>query len=69
MINVVLMHGKDTDPSKKWYPWLQRSVEAMELSCVAPVLPHANDPLIEEWKGELDDLVIGAETVLIGHSR
>lgn len=63
------MHGKDTDPSQKWYPWFGEEVERMDYEFVAPVLPNASDPVIDEWLAELDKTNPDDETILVGHSR
>lgn len=68
-MKIVLMHGKDTDPSKKWYPWFGKEVEKMGYEYMAPVLPEANDPVLDEWLAELDRTNPGEDTILVGHSR
>ena len=69
MKKVVLMHGKDTDSQGKWYPWFGNRVSKLGYEYVAPDLPSASDPDIEEWTGELDKITIDSETILVGHSR
>lgn len=66
---VVLMHGKDTDPSRKWYPWLVRELSALGIEVSAPMLPKAGDPEVKEWLAVLDGLEPDENTVLVGHSR
>lgn len=68
-MNVILMHGKDSDPTQKWYPWLANELASSHIQFDAPTLPHADEPNIEEWKAELSNLQIDQETVLVGHSR
>lgn len=63
------MHGKDADPTQKWYPWLAKEAAARHVKFSSPALPHANEPFIEEWKAKLDNLRPGQDAVLIGHSR
>lgn len=63
------MHGKDASPADKWYPWFGAQVEQLEYEYIAPTLPNSSDPDINEWMGELDKLDIGADDILVGHSR
>lgn len=66
---VVLMHGKDTDPTQKWYPWLISKMNDRNIKVVAPILPKPNDPVMGEWLKELDKANPDENTILIGHSR
>jgi uncharacterized protein len=68
-MKVVLIHGKDTDPSKKWYPWLRAEVAKIGYEFVAPVLPKSDNPVIEEWLDEIQKVKPDEQTILIGHSR
>ncbi|MCR4280351.1 MAG: alpha/beta hydrolase [Candidatus Komeilibacteria bacterium] len=68
-MRIILMHGKDTGPSEKWYPWLGDAIRQTGHEYFAPQLPKANDPHLEEWLAELDKLEPDDDTVLIGHSR
>ncbi len=68
-LNVVLMHGKNTNPNKKWYAWLADEMKKAEIKFVAPILPNADDPEINEWMNELDKIKSNKSSILIGHSR
>lgn len=68
-LNVILIHGKDTNPSQKWYPWLINEMKNRRIKCLAPELPKANDPVLSEWLDELDKLNPDKNSILIGHSR
>jgi len=68
-MKVVLIHGKDTDPSKKWYPWLGKEVKKNGYDFIAPILPISSDPVIIDWLAEIDKTKPNLETILIGHSR
>lgn len=63
------MHGKDTSPVEKWYPWFICELEGRGIEVVAPVLPNSGDPVMGEWLAELDKTIPDADTVLVGHSR
>ena len=63
------MHGKDTDPSRKWYPWLGEEVRKLGYEFIAPNLPKADNPVMEEWLNELDNADPDENTILVGHSR
>lgn len=63
------MHGKDANPSQKWYPWFGEEIKKMGYDFVAPVLPKATDPVMNEWLTELDKTNPDKNTILVGHSR
>lgn len=67
--NVILIHGKRSNPSSYWYPWLKTELQNKDIACYIPLLPHADDPIIDEWKAELDNEQPNEQTILIGHSR
>lgn len=66
---VILIHGKDTDPAKKWYPWFGEQVKQRGKKFIAPVLPEADDPELEAWLKEIDGTRPDEKSVLVGHSR
>jgi predicted alpha/beta hydrolase family esterase len=68
-MKVVLIHGKDTDPNQKWYPWFGSEVERRGSQYQAPALPSADNPVIDEWIAEIDKTTPDEDTVLVGHSR
>ena len=63
------MHGKDTDPTQKWYPWIANEMEKMGIPHIAPTLPNASNPLMSEWLYELKKTAPDENTILVGHSR
>ncbi len=63
------MHGKDTDPNKKWYPWFAKELKKFNLEIIIPALPKSSDPIIEEWTSEIGKTSPDSNTILIGHSR
>jgi predicted alpha/beta hydrolase family esterase len=68
-MKVILMHGKDTDPSKKWYPWFAKEVLKMGIGFFAPLLPDSDDPDIDQWITKLEKGNPDENTILVGHSR
>lgn len=68
-MKVILIHGKDTDPSQKWYPWLGAEAKKKGYDFIAPVLPNSADPVMSEWLAEIDKASPDDQTILIGHSR
>jgi predicted alpha/beta hydrolase family esterase len=68
-LNVILIHGKDTNPSQKWYPWLINEMKNRGIKCLAPELPKPNEPVLKEWLDEIDKLKPDGNSILIGHSR
>ena len=63
------MHGKNTNPNEKWYPWLKEQMNKNNIQFIAPILPNANDPEINEWVNELEKTNPNQNSILIGHSR
>lgn len=68
-MKIVLIHGKNTDPNQKWYPWFSEEIAKINYEFVAPVLPKADDPIMDEWLAEIDKTKPDKETILVGHSR
>jgi len=68
-MKIVLMHGKDTDPNQRWYPWLKKQVEKKGVDFIVPKLPNADTPKLEEWLEEINKTKPDKDTILIGHSR
>ena len=68
-MKVVLIHGKNTDPTKKWYPWFAAEVPKFGVEFIAPILPNSEDPIMAEWLAEIDKTQPDSETILVGHSR
>lgn len=68
---VVLIHGKNTDPDSKWYPWFRNEVESYYTNTLytAPTLPKADNPYIHEWIQEIKSTQPDQNTILVGHSR
>ena len=52
-MKVVIVHGKNTNPNEKWYPWLKKKVEEKNYECIAPILPNSDDPEIISWLNEI----------------
>lgn len=68
-LNIILIHGKDTNPLEKWYPWLINKLKSRGIKCFAPELPKSNNPILNEWLNEIDKLNPNENSILIGHSR
>ena len=68
-MKVVLIHGKDTNPSEKWYPWFANELKNRGIEIITPTPPNAADPVMDEWLAELDKSSPDVNKILIGHSR
>ena len=66
---VIIMHGKNSDPSKNWFPWISEQLNTLGYEVIIPDLPDAEDPEKHKWIAVLEDLKPDENTVLIGHSR
>ncbi|MBI3255796.1 MAG: serine hydrolase family protein [Candidatus Andersenbacteria bacterium] len=67
---VFIIHGWGGKPDEHWLPWLGKELEKQGFTVVAPSMPNADKPVIEEWVpyltrevGELDE-----HTYFVGHS-
>lgn len=68
-MKVILMHGKDTNPGDKWYPWFREQMELKNIEAHIPELPNSSDPELAAWLSVLEDLHPDENTILLGHSR
>ena len=68
-MKVILMHGKNTNPEDKWYPWFREQLEKKGVKTYIPELPNPSNPKIDEWLSVLKKLNPDEETILVGHSR
>ncbi|HBG81976.1 TPA: hypothetical protein DDW69_04020 [candidate division CPR2 bacterium] len=68
-MKVILMHGKDTNPNGKWYPWFAGEMKDRSIPAIIPLLPKADNPHIEEWMKELEKAKPDEDTIILGHSR
>lgn len=68
-MKVILIHGKDTNPKDKWYPWFRQQMELKNIEIHIPELPNPGDPQLDEWLAVLEKLQPDENTILIGHSR
>ena len=68
-MRAILIHGKDTSSTEKWYPWFKSELEKHGLEVIVPDMPEADDPKLEAWLKIIEDLKPDENTVLVGHSR
>lgn len=68
-MKVILLHGKNVGPQDKWYPWFAKEMASYGIECHIPALPNSADPVMDDWKNEIDKLRPDYDTILIGHSR
>lgn len=68
-MKIILIHGKDTSPSQKWYPWLGEELKKKGYNFIAPALPNSSNPAMSQWLLEIDKTDPDENTILIGHSR
>lgn len=67
---VFIIHGWDGNPNETWLKWLKEELRKQNFEVVAPQMPNAEEPRIEEWVPFLSDLVgePNQETYFVGHS-
>jgi len=77
--NCIIIHGcpsnieKAMDPAtrtydKHWIPWIKQGLEAKGITTTTPLMPEPWEPVYEKYKLEFEKLVIGENSILIGHS-
>lgn len=69
MKNVVLIHGKNSQPSDKFYPWIKSQCEQKGVDCVVPDMGQEDVPKIAHWLGVIDQQNPSTDTIMVGHSR
>lgn len=67
---VFIIHGWDGNPHEGWLSWIRDELEKMDFKVIAPQMPSADVPKIEEWVPFVAELVQQADenTYFIGHS-
>jgi predicted alpha/beta hydrolase family esterase len=67
---VIIIHGWEGSPQRNWFPWLAKELEKSGCEVLAPLMPDADHPRLQEWQeclkktvGETDE-----RTYFVGHS-
>ncbi|MFY9461810.1 MAG: alpha/beta hydrolase [Candidatus Sungiibacteriota bacterium] len=71
MKKVFIIHGFEGSPNGGWRPWLMTELKKQEIYACALSMPTPENPVCEEWVGEISRQVersIGDEIYLVGHS-
>jgi len=70
MKRAFIIHGWEGSPNSNWFPWLKKELENNGFSIVAPQMPNAANPKMEEWLAYLQEIIgnVDENTYLIGHS-
>jgi uncharacterized protein len=63
-----MLSQEDRTYDKHWIPWLKRELISKGVETKTPLMPEPWKPSYEDWKKEMDELGVGEEDVLIGHS-
>ena len=67
---VFIVHRWDGSPESDWYPWFKKELKKNNFEVYVLVMPHSENPIIEDWISYLRDSVgkPDQKTYLIGHS-
>lgn len=70
MKRVFIIHGWDGNPNEGWLKWLRLELEKSNINVIAPQMPNAEEPRIEEWVAYITELVgePDEKTFFVGHS-
>lgn len=71
MKNALILHSAGNTAKGNWFPWLKKEMEQMGYQVWLPDLPHADEPILAEWKEYIfanKEFIFSKETVIIGHS-
>lgn len=65
-----LIHGWDGSPDEGWRPWLKQKLENEGFEVVAPAMPNAANPNLDEWLNHLNKIVgqVDDQCYFVGHS-
>ena len=65
----VLLHGRNGDPNKNFFPWLKEKLEKDGFEVITPELPNTQEPNdLEQAEYVRKNCKLDEETVIIGHS-
>lgn len=69
-MRIILVHGWAAGPSRHWFPYLRRELEARGHTVIFPDLPNWFKPKFNEWVAEVRKEVgtIDNDTVFVSHS-
>ena len=78
-MNVIIIHGipdneeKEKNPKtrtydKHWIPWLCRELIKKDIESFVPLMPEPWDPDYKSWCKKFEEVEVGENSVLIGHS-
>lgn len=67
---VFIIHGWDGSPENCWFPWLKNELEKKDFVVRVPLMPHPENPTIEDWVAHLSRIVGEPDknTYFVGHS-
>ncbi len=70
MKRLFIIHRWDGSPEKDWLPWAKEAFEKKGFDVIVPLMPHPDEPMIEERVPFLAQLVgeMDENTFFIGHS-
>ena len=65
-----IIHGWGGSSEEEIHKWLKRELQRRSFKVIAPEMPHANTPKIEEWVSHLQKIAPNPDeqTYFIGHS-
>ena len=69
-MKVIIVHGFGGIPNGGWFPWLMKELATRDIPAYSFLLPHTEDPVVDEWVKALDTQ-LGCDmkgTILLGHS-
>lgn len=70
MKRAIIIHCWSGSPDYAWYPWAKTELEKQGYAVEIPQMPHTDEPQLNEWLPELQQLIgtPDEELLLIGHS-
>ncbi|MCL4550133.1 MAG: alpha/beta hydrolase [Bacteroidetes bacterium] len=68
--SAIIIHGSFGDPNENWFPWLDKELTKIGVSCIRPQLPTPTGQYLENWEKIFWANIksIDENTILIGHS-
>lgn len=70
MKRIFIFHGWRENPQSAFFPWLKEELQKFGYEVVVPLLPHADNPNVEEWTKSIEEVLRGQnkDTAIIAHS-
>ncbi|MBS3067838.1 serine hydrolase family protein [Candidatus Micrarchaeota archaeon] len=68
-MQVLILHGLNSDSKDNWFPWLKKELEAKGITVYCPDLPNNTLPNQVKWLEKINQTIeVNRDLVIVGHS-